>query len=79
MVCATSGTFKRYAISMKQNPNAKRFLLGTKIKMQKHMHIQKCSGGFQQAHEPVVTPISLLRLPNPKSLVQDCAKMQHFA
>lgn len=39
MQCVTSGTFKRYAVSVKQNPNAKKFLLGPQIKLQKHLHI----------------------------------------
>lgn len=33
MECPTSGTFTRYAVAVKQNPSAKRFLLGPKFKL----------------------------------------------
>jgi len=89
--CIGSGTFSRFALSVKHNPNGKKVLLGEKFKPARFMNLGRCSNEpFRPSQLPDILQEGIFTCGNVKGtnvvdipkygrLVTDCAKMRIFA
>lgn len=89
---AGSGTFSRFSLAIKHNPNAKKALLGAKFKPASFLNLARCanemprSGHLQSdmMEDGIYTcgglkGTNIVDIPKYGRLVTDCAKMRIFA
>jgi len=89
--CMGSGTFSRFALAVKHNPNGKKVLLGDKFKPARFLNLGRCSNDpFRPSHLPEILEegiftsgnvrgTNIVDIPKYGRLVTDCAKMRIFA
>ena len=88
-----SGTFQRYHLALKHNPNAKKVLFGKNFKPARFLNLQRCSNESNARTGTMAPPLleegifshgngsgtNIVDIPKYGRLVTDCAKMRIFA